>query len=602
MPTPDLHPEAAILMDRMIGPEPSDRSSVSEPIDPTQIDALALGDLWVVAQSVKSSAEGLAADTARSIIRLAEEMEPAFRGPACRDYLDLLAREAEEEPDKNSDISARFLRDKACFALVHCIDPSFDGLGVAAKRFLAAADWRHMPHLSVAIARLVDAESETEVLESLAADLAGSPLLVDELRAAARLDLAANIAVAHIAETRKYESLEKSPEIHHPLSVYPGYVAFAETALKHAAERLRKIHAFELPYASDKAFTLDESHIIARVTRIALDRDESWLPSVLDELFRKVSLAPTAAKSVPSQSVAIGLGHAIEAFPTPEAVATLRQVLRDIRHSGVEKKLQRNLRGAERGLAERPQIALRLLDQPVSKPQLTTLKHCLEASFALRVTLTYDDWSLRLAKHEQAKKLTGSLVWRILDTGGGSTAVLPVTERGHLKLQDVAGAMITATPESRVTLWHPLDATSDERAAWGERLAELKIKQPFKQISREHYVVPSDELSDTKTMMFSDRVVSIVPFLGLARRESWRLDYDDLIRTFGQWTAKLDLADHIYPGSFGTTTILNLSTWTSIGKRLQPVRLGEVPQVTLSEILRAVDLLVSVGGSRDGGE
>ena len=114
---------------------------------------------------------------------------------------------------------------------------------------------------------------------------------------------------------------------------------------------------------------------------------------MLDELFRKVSLAPNAAKTAPSQSVSIALGHAVEAFPTPEAVATLRDVLRAIRHAGVKKKLQRDLRGAERGLANRPEIALRLpLGQAISKPQLTTITRCLEAGLALRMELPYEDW------------------------------------------------------------------------------------------------------------------------------------------------------------------------------------------------------------------
>jgi hypothetical protein len=597
MQTPDLHPETIKLLNRMTGAPPSDPRFVGEPIDLTQIDALALGDLWAVARSVNSR-EGLAADTARTVRDLGEKMEPAFRGSACRDYLDLLTREAEKEMEKVSGSRAGFYWSGACFALARCIDLSFDGLASTAKRILTATtDWPPLPHLVIALARMVDAQFAAQALEKLAADLAASPLLVEELRAVANLDLAANIAVADIVRTRGYESLETIGETHHPLSAYPGYVAFAETGLKRAAERVREIHAFERPYASDKAFTSDDCCTIARLTRIALDRDESWLPLVLNELFRKVSLAPTAAKSVPSQSLAIALGHSVEAFPTPEAVATLRDVLRDIRHAGVKKKLQRNLRGAERGLANRPEVALRLPpDQPLSKPQLATLTRCLEAGLASGMELTYEDWCARLAGHAHAKGLTGSLVWRILDTHGGSIAILPMTDRGRVVLQDIAGAAVAADPGCRVTLWHPSHATAGERGAWRNRLAALQIKQPFKQVFREHYVVPSNELSDTQTSMFSGHVVSVIAFLGLARRERWRLDYDCLTRSFGQWTARLDLADHIYPGYVGGTTIGHLGVSTSGGKKSLPARLGDLPVAALSEILRAVDLLVSTSG------
>jgi hypothetical protein len=465
-----------------------------------------------------------------------------------------------------------------------------------AERFLATADWRENPRLTIAVARLVDGEFAVHALEKLATDLAGSPLVVDELRVVFTLDIAANLIVADV----RHSVIGDDDAMDDPvlrLSAFPAYVAFAETGLKKAAERIRSIHKLEIPYASDKAFAPEECSLVARLARLALARDEAWVAPVLDELFRKVSLAPTAAKSVPSQSLAIALGHAVEAFPTPEAVATLRGVLDNIRHAGVEKKLQRNLRGAERGLAGRPEIALRLpADQPISKSQLTTLAHALEGGLALRMELAYDDWRSRLADRPQAKNLAASLVWRFLDADGGNLVVLPVIERGRTLLQDIGGAPVTPASGSRVMLWHPTDASAAERGAWRDRLAALRIKQPFKQVFREHYVVPPDELCETSCAMFSGHAVSVVPLLGLARKERWRLDDDRLTRSFGPWWAKLDIADEIYPGYAGTTTIKGLSLWQSGGGSALPARLGDIPAAILSEILRAVDLLVSASG------
>jgi hypothetical protein len=148
----------------------------------------------------------------------------------------------------------------------------------------------------------------------------------------------------------------------------------------------------EQPYAADKAFTIAESSVIARLVRVALERDEPWLPPLLDALFRGVSVAPTTAKTLPSQSVAIGIGHAIEACPTPEAVETLRAVLAEIRHAGVKKKLQRSLRAAEPSLGDRPEVALRLpADRPIGKAQLKTLTRALEAGFASGMLLAIVD-------------------------------------------------------------------------------------------------------------------------------------------------------------------------------------------------------------------
>ena len=385
---------------------------------------------------------------------------------------------------------------------------------------------------------------------------------------------------------------------HDPLSAHPLYAEFAETILERAAERVRKIHNFALPYASDKAFTATESSVIARLTRAALDRDETWIPAVLEELFLKVSLAPTAAKTMPSQSVSIALGHAIEAFPTPEAIAILRNVLHQLRHAGVKKKLQRSLRASERALAGRLEIALRLpLDQPMTKPQLTTLTRCLEASLGSPIALNYEDWRLRLAEQAQAKNLAGSLVWRILDGARGSTAVLPIAVRGRVQLQDVGGKIVAADSDCRVSLWHPSDASAEERSAWRDRVAALQIKQPFKQVFREHYVVPPDELSQAQTAMFSGHVVSIRPFLGLARREGWHLDGDEsLARAAGNWIVKLNLADRVYPGAEGWTTTGTISAWIISGRNHMPAAMADISAAALSEMLRSVDLLVSTSG------
>lgn len=524
-----------------------------------------------------------------------DKIGAAFGGATCRDYLDLLAHRLEEEDKKQPERSLWFSTyewDRACSVLERCVDLAFDGLDLAARRFLAVAKWRARPLVAVSLARLVDASFTAELLAKLATELADSPLLVDEIQAIATLDLRTHLVIAKLMQRDRGDG-----DPHPPLSEYPGYVAFTEIGLKAAAARVRDIHDGKLPYGSDKAFTLEESAVIARLAREALDRDEPWLSPVLDELFRKVSLAPTAAKSVPSQSVTIALGHAVEALPTPEAVATLRGVLRDLRHAGVKHKLQRNIRGAERGLAARPEIALRLSsDQPISKSQLATLARCLEGGFALGMVLDYDAWCARLAGHPQAKALAGGLVWRLLDAEGAGTAVLPVSDRSRLSLHDVTGATVSALPGCRVTLWHPSDVSPAERAAWRERIAALQIKQPFKQVFREHYLLPPEELTGTKTMEFADHIVSIVPLLGLARRERWRADYDGLTRSFGAWTARLDLADEVYPGCVGATTTGALVVVPSSTSSPNSARLGDLPPAVLSEILRAVDLLVSTSG------
>jgi hypothetical protein len=457
MPTPDIRPETIALINTMAG-APGVSRAAGVPIDVSWIDPLALGDLWTAAHATElmrgtDLLPTPAANAARAIQELGDKMEPLFRGSACRDYLVFLAPRAEREAAASANGLATFAWENACFALRRCIEPSHHGLAAPARRLLEASKLHAKPHLAIALARLVDAACEERVLCQLAVDLAHSPLVIEELRVASSLDLVAAILLADLANCHSHGSSATTPEGRYRLSDCPPYPAFAEAGLRAAAERVRKIHAFEIPYASDKGFTLSESSVIARLACVALDRDETWLPPVLEELFHKVSVAPTAAKMMPSQSVALALGHAIEAFPTPEAVTTLRAVVRDIRHAGVKKRLPRNLRGAERDLTKRPEIALRLPpDLPVSKSQLTILSHCLEAGFVLDMTLAYENWRARLVEPSQVRPLTASLVWRFLDRDGGGAVALPVLDGERVALHDAAGREVAPTNTCRVAL------------------------------------------------------------------------------------------------------------------------------------------------------
>jgi hypothetical protein len=225
---------------------------------------------------------------------------------------------------------------------------------------------------------------------------------------------------------------------------------------------------------------------------------------------------------------------------------------------------------------------------------LTTLARRLEAGLALGMTLDYEDWRARLAEHPQARTLTASLVWRFLDPAGGGVAALPVPDGDRHALRDFAGKDVAPAPACRVTLWHPSDATEAERDAWRDRLAVLRIKQPFKQVFREHYFAPPDERADATTAIFAGHVVAVTPFLGVARQERWEVDDHYLTRSFGRWIARLHLADPLYPGRGGGTTTGNLGVWAAGEDK--PIRLGALPTATLSEIMRAVDLLVSTSG------
>ena len=110
-----------------------------------------------------------------------------------------------------------------------------------------------------------------------------------------------------------------TPTTRPPRSRRAAYVDFARDTLTEAARHVAAIHAGDVPYQADRAFTTDDAQVVARAARVAAIATRRGSP-LIGPLLTGVCVAPTAAKTAPSQSLAIALGHAVETIPTPESV------------------------------------------------------------------------------------------------------------------------------------------------------------------------------------------------------------------------------------------------------------------------------------------
>jgi hypothetical protein len=359
------------------------------------------------------------------------------------------------------------------------------------------------------------------------------------------------------------------------------YAGFARRVLDLAVERVAAIHAGESPYAADKAFTRDEVEVLGRAMRVALLRDEPWVPELLDRLLPRVAVAPTAAKTLPSQALLYELARATEDFPTPEAVAALRNARSIVRHKAVPKQLDRMLKRIERALAERPEVAFRLPDLgfgpdgvrrvPVgghvavltvadkveltwqkadgsalrgvpaavrrdhadevkelrgvakqAQAHLVTLTRGLEAGYATETTHRFGRWRDELAGHPLGGTLVRRLIWEIEAEPGQWRAVLP--DGGELR--DVTGAAVPAPgPDAGIRLWHPIRADAEEIRAWRDLLTERRVRQPFKQAFREIYRLTPAEL---ETRIYSNRfaahIVHYRKLYAMIKGRGWATD------------------------------------------------------------------------------
>ena len=431
--------------------------------------------------------------------------------------------------------------------------------------------WVHERHALAAVVHQVGATRLLARLAQLVAARHGDALPGREFALLSGLGMPALFAMARRSwyDPRSVESGEQAD----PATVLadePRYAAFAHSVLTEAAQRIDDIHAERIPYQSDDAFGTEDAMVLGLAARVAATRDEAWYPEVIARLLPGACVAPGTARTAPSQSLTIALGHAVEGVPTPESVLALREALQVVRHAGLQKKLARNLKPAERALVRRPEVALRLLDAGLEAKQLRPLlAQFLEASFVRPFALPYAQWRTRFLGNAVAAGFARSLVWQ-----AGAAFMLDRADRPV----DAAGDPVDVLDDAPVALWHPVDASDAKRAAWRTRILANKLRQPLRQVFREFYPL---EAADT----FDGFQLATQRLIGLARREGWQLDYDGLVRRFGDLRAMLLLDGRIYPGLDAVVGTLGLRFFQDG---------GEVPARILSEACRAVDLLVSV--------
>lgn len=164
-------------------------------------------------------------------------------------------------------------------------------------------------------------------------------------------------------------------------------------------------------------------------------------------------------------------------------------------------------------------------------------------------------------------------------------------------LTDYAGALTPLRPEDQVTIAHPFDLYKEGH--WHEYqklLFTKKLKQPFKQVFRELYVKLEEELEKEDTRMFAGNQIQPQKTVGALRGRRWVADYEDGLQKIYY---KEDIVARIYamadwfsPSDIEAPTL----EWVVFTDRktFKPLKIKDIPDVIYSEVMRDVDLAVSV--------
>ncbi|MDG4826312.1 DUF4132 domain-containing protein [Asanoa sp. WMMD1127] len=206
------------------------------------------------------------------------------------------------------------------------------------------------------------------------------------------------------------------------------------------------------------------------------------------------------------------------------------------------------------------------------------------------------EWRSRYLDHAVTSAHAKRLVWEVSHDGARWTAGVPALDPGTF-----AGAA------GVVRLWHPLSTDRAEVAAWRDRIAAGGVRQPFKQVYREAYVItPAEATAGDASARFATHILRYRQASALMRARGWEAPFlggwsggyqSEATKVFGGWRARLahEIADLGEAGS----PIEHCATGTvrfarREGRRWTAIPLTEVPPRVFSEAMRDVDLFVGV--------
>ena len=218
----------------------------------------------------------------------------------------------------------------------------------------------------------------------------------------------------------------------------------------------------------------------------------------------------------------------------------------------------------------------------------------LERSWLLQRSWALGDWKAYIAGHPLMSCLAERLIWMAEDW-----PVSFILSSGQMA--DARQAPVYLPDATRIRLWHPAIATVAETLAWRDFIFAQQLTQPFKQAFREVYMLtPAEELAGDHSKRFAGHYLRGNTLYSLGKSREWLMSYDQppLFRVpGGQYTAMLNIRGGVLYSECITQELCffaDTSSNTNLAGNNKRVRLSDIPPVILSEVMRDIDLFISV--------
>lgn len=166
-----------------------------------------------------------------------------------------------------------------------------------------------------------------------------------------------------------------------------------------------------------------------------------------------------------------------------------------------------------------------------------------------------------------------------------------------IMLKSWDGRITRLSADQKVRIAHPLDLYRAK--VWHQYqkyLFEHQIRQPFKQVFRELYVKLSEELGQKASRMFAGNQIQPQKTVGCLKSRRWIADYEEGLQKIyykENIIARIyAMADWFSPSDAEEPTL----EWVEFSDRktFEALAIEEVPDLIYSEVMRDVDLAVSV--------
>lgn len=144
---------------------------------------------------------------------------------------------------------------------------------------------------------------------------------------------------------------------------------------------------------------------------------------------------------------------------------------------------------------------------------------------------------------------------------------------------------------------HPVDLhNSGQWHAYQKVLFDKSIRQPFKQVFRELYIPTDEEREATQSLRYAGNQIQPQKTVAVLKKRRWVADYEDGLQKIyykeNIIATIYAMADWFSPADIEAPTLEYVCFYNR--KTYQNLKVSEVPPVIFSEVMRDVDLAVSV--------